>query len=245
MAARAYALLRLIRIYFCFARMSWRRLVVFPLDFLIGVLAVAILEGLGLATIFFVIRELPSVRGWTFWEVVFVYGFFAMAKAVWHVFMVNCLDLSGYVRSGRLDRFLTRPLDPLFQIYADGWDEDGWGELHVGGTLLGLSVPRIGLTIVRLPLVAVYVLAGTAVYASIILLASSLSFWTIENEAVMALVGQLGRLGQYPLPIYGRAMQWLLSTVVPFGFVGFWPATAFLAERATLLSHAFLAVVPL
>lgn len=123
----ARGFMRSIVLYGHFAAMNWRRVTASPADFFIGFAAVALQECLGLATIVFVMRGLPSVRGWTFWEIVLIYGFFTTARSLWHVFMINGMDLSSYIRLGRLDRFLVRPLDPLFQIYTDSWDEDGWG----------------------------------------------------------------------------------------------------------------------
>lgn len=225
-------------LYAHFAAMNWRRITVSPVDFIIGFMAVFVQECLGLTTIVFVMRQLPSVRGWTFWEIVLIYGFFTTAKSLWHVFMINGMDLSAYIRLGRLDRFLTRPLDPLFHIYADGWDEDGWGELILGAALLFTAALNLQVNWwVRAPLLIINLVAGALVYAAIILAASSLSFWTVEDDALMSLLGTLGTLGQYPLTIYGRSLQWVLSTLVPFAFVGFWPAQAFLPRTAGPLSY--------
>lgn len=235
----AKGFVRSIVLYVHFAAMNWRRVTASPADFFIGFAAVALQECLGLATIVFMMRGLPSVRGWTFWEIVLIYGFFTTARSLWHVFMINGMDLSSYIRLGRLDRFLVRPLDPLFQIYTDSWDEDGWGELAVGVVLLATAAPHLGVNWwADAPLLVVNLVAGALVYASIILAVSSLSFWTVENDALIALLQTLGTLGQYPLTMYSRVLQWVLSTALPFAFVGFWPAQAFLRRVASPLTYA-------
>ena len=35
-------------------------------------------------------------------------------------------------RNGNFDRFLVKPLHPLFQIFMEGFDDDAWGDLIVG-----------------------------------------------------------------------------------------------------------------
>ncbi len=57
------------------------------------------------------------------------------------------MTISGFsqrlVRKGEFDKYLTRPINPLFHILVETFQIDALGELLVGGILLGTTVTSI------------------------------------------------------------------------------------------------------
>ncbi len=60
----------------------------------------------------------------------------------------NLWDLGRrLVRKGEFDKYLTRPINPLFHILVETFQIDALGELLVGGILLGTTVTSIAWTL--------------------------------------------------------------------------------------------------
>ena len=59
--------------------------------------------------------KFPSMNGWDFKQMAFLYGLWMLGHAFHNTFFFTVGEVPTMVREGRFDRFLVRPLDPLFQ----------------------------------------------------------------------------------------------------------------------------------
>jgi ABC-2 type transport system permease protein len=97
----------------------------------------------------------------------------------------------------------------------------GWGVRHAG-------IDWSPLAIVVAPLLVV---SGAVVKFSITLAANATSCWLIGANTNLAFsLHQMGDLARYPLTVYSVGVRVLLTAIVPFGFVSFFPAAALLRQ---------------
>jgi ABC-2 type transport system permease protein len=61
------------------------------------------------------LRNFPSINGWNFRQTAFMYGLWFLGHAVHNTFFFTIGSVPEFIREGRFDRFLVRPLDTLFQ----------------------------------------------------------------------------------------------------------------------------------
>ena len=78
----------------------------------------------------------------------------------------------------------------------------------------------------------VVAVSGAVIFLSVFAMLSSLSFFFEDRIGVGAPVWNLIQFGRFPIPIFGPWLGAVLSWVVPFGFVTFYPATHFLGRSA-------------
>ena len=91
-------------------------------------------------------QKVPSLNGWNYDEVLLVYGLVTLSKSINHMFADNLWTLGRiYIRSGGFDRFLVRPIDPLFHLLADRFCQDGVGNFLVGIALVIKSSVDLGI----------------------------------------------------------------------------------------------------
>lgn len=125
-----------------------------------------------------------------------------------------------YVRSGQFDRFMVRPVDPLFHLLADRFCHDGIGNFLVGGALVAIAAARLG--IVWTPGIIVYfvvmVLSGGIIFIALNLMTCVSAFWIMDSVPVTRVVFEMHEFAKYPLSIYPRAIGLLLTWAIPFGF---------------------------
>jgi ABC-2 type transport system permease protein len=91
-------------------------------------------------------------------------------------------------------------------------------------------------------LVLFFGLCGGAIYVSVFLLLSTVSFWFEDRVGVHPPVWNMIAFGRYPLSIYSGFIQFLLSWIIPFGFATFYPSVRLLS-RAEFRSYAALVPV--
>jgi ABC-2 type transport system permease protein len=136
----------------------------------------------------------------------------------------------GYIRPGGFDRFLVRPINPLFHLLADRFCHDGIGNFLVGLALVIIS--SLNLHIVWTPLDLLYlfvvVISGGVIFIALNLITATSAFWIIESIPVTQIVFNTHEFARFPLTIYPKVIQLLLTILIPYGFASYYPATQIL-----------------
>jgi len=86
-------------------------------------------------------------------------------------------NLEDYIVEGKMDRFLLRPLSPLFQVYADEVSDNNISKLIANSALIIYSASEIGLNL----LTSSNVLYGAGALASGVLVLQQLT-WLLQLQ---------------------------------------------------------------
>lgn len=192
-------------------------------------------HAVALAALFVTMRAFPSMNGWDFREMFFLYSLWMTGHELHNTLFFNVVSVPEFVREGRFDRFLVRPLDALFQvltvpqqIFPDG--------LILAIMTLAVATPFAGVRVdwifaIFIPLTAA---GGALIDLGISLAVATMSFWFVRVDtlrwAVMSLEQDFTR---YPISIYTRGVRLVLTFVFPFAFMNYFPATFFLQKAET------------
>lgn len=192
-------------------------------------------HGVALGALYVTMRQFPSMNGWTFREMFLLYALWMSGHELHNALFFNVVSVPEYVREGRFDRFLVRPLDALFQVvtvpaqlFPDG--------LILALVTLAIAIPVAGLHagIALVLFVPLIVAGGALIDLGISLFVATLSFWFVRVDtlrwAVMSLEQDFTR---YPISIYGRAVRLVLAFILPFAFMNYFPATFLLSKQET------------
>lgn len=216
-------------LWLAYLRLNWLSLMAYNIDFLIASAVSLFRNVLQVLTVGIIFSHVGSIGGWSLSQVLYLYALAATGRSLWHLFAVNVMSIGSLVRTGGIERLLVRPANVLFQVIADYLDNDDWGELITGILVLAYAIRTLGLVHgpLDLVLVVVQVFAAALIYLALHLAANTLAFWLVRTDAASSLIWTLDEFTRYPLSIYGRGLRALLTWVVPFGFVSFYPAQAF------------------
>lgn len=229
---------RYLELYGYFVIQRFKILMEYRLNFFIGMSSTAVLQAASLAAIWVVMRQVPSLNGWSFYEVILVYGLLTMGESITHMFADNLWTIGwNYVRSGDFDRFLVRPIDPLFHLLADRFCHDGIGNFITGGLLVTVALQQldIAITPLRIVYIAISVLSGGLIFIALNLITATSAFWIMESIPVTQMVFTMNEFAKYPLSIYHSGIRILLTWIIPYGFVSFYPASYLLGRDASTL----------
>ncbi|MDP4084796.1 MAG: ABC-2 family transporter protein [Bacillota bacterium] len=173
------------------------------------------------------------LHGWNRDEIIFIYGFFLVPFAVFSSFF-NIWDFNErYIVKGELDRILTRPIHSLFQIVLERMELESLLGGLTGLVVMFYSGSRLGLEIKWYDpiLFLVFVIGGALVYGGVFVLIACISFWADARTDIMPMMYNISNYGRYPVDIYNSVIRFVLTWILPFAFVGVYPAAYFLGKK--------------
>jgi len=230
---------RYLSLYWLFLLQRFKILMEYRVNFAIGATSTIILQISGLLTIWVVMSQIPSLNGWSLYQILLIYGLITLAKSINHMFADNLWTLGRqYIRSGAFDRFLVRPIDPLFHLLADRFCHDGIGNFLVGSALVIVSMKALQIpwSVANLAYLIIAVLSGGAIFIALNLITGTSAFWIMDAVPVMRVVFDNHLFAQYPLNIYPKAIGILLTWIIPYGLASFYPATHLMGNSTSWLA---------
>ncbi len=222
---------RMFKLHRIFIKQDLKRLMEYKIDFLTGALGMLVSQAVELVFLSVIFAQIPSLEGWTFTQILFIYGFALLPKAIDHLFTDN-LWMIGYtiIRKGEFDKYLTRPVSSLFAVTVEKFQIDAFGELFVGFVLLGISIPGVSLEIsaLNILLFIVALFFSTFIYTGVKLITASVAFWTKRSGQIIYMFYMINEFSKYPTTIYNKAVRFIVTYIVPFAFTAFFPASYFI-----------------
>lgn len=210
-------------------------------DFWIEVLSDFMFNGLNLFFLLVVFQHTAAIGNWNEMQVLFVYGYFMVPYGLFITFFNLWGFSEKYIVKGEMDRVLTRPAYNLVQLMLENMDPSSLFSALVGLIIMGYSWFELKLGFVWYdPFVFVFLVSGSImIYGGIYIFFTSLSFFSDSPTGIIPVLWNLQNYGRYPMTIYNKILSVALTWILPFGFVGFYPAAYFL-DRANWGQFALL-----
>lgn len=234
------------KIYRLLAAQNLKRLMEYKVDFLTGAVSFLIDQAVGIAFIFIIFTQIPQLSGFTFEQIVFIYGFSQIPKGIDHLLTDN-LWCVGYfiVRQGGFDKYMTRPINPLFHVIAETFQVDAIGELVVGIALICYSAGSAGLYVTPLSVILTIVAVPFAalIYTSIKIATSAIAFWIKSSGFIIQMVYGMNEFAKYPTTIYSVPIRAFVTFIIPFALTGYYPVVYLLTGENPLLNTGIVVSV--
>jgi ABC-2 type transport system permease protein len=194
-------------------------------------------HGTALAALFVTLHQFPSMNGWNFREMFFLYALWMVGHELHNALLFNVVMVPDFVREGRFDRFLVRPLDALFQVLTVPSQQFPDGLILAIVTLcIATSVSGVRVDWVFVLFVPLVAIGGALIDFGISLAVASISFWYVRVDTLRWVVMSLEQeFTRYPISIYTRGVQLVLAFILPFAFMNYFPATFLLQKTDTAL----------
>lgn len=198
----------------------------YRVDLIVGMFSFMLRNVINFLTMFLIFSSVPRIGDWTIEMLVFLYGFSLLPKGIDHVF-TDAIWFVGhrFVAIGEIDKYLIRPLNPLFQIIASEFQYEGFGEVLLGMfVFLALlpSQPIVWSWHNTIPFV-ICGAAATFVFTAVKLFFATIAFFTKRSVQIMTTIYQFSDFARYPIEIFGDAIKNLLLFVLPYGLVIYYP----------------------
>lgn len=200
-------------------------------DFLIDTMAVSFALVVQLVVLVTLFSKVESLKGWSFHEVLFIYGFSLVPLGIFNLTSVNLYRFSDqFIIQGKFDRVLLRPVSTLGQVLCESFNVSGLNEVIIGLVVMAYAAAKMQMNWELVDVLAVMILAPSAslVYTGVFLGLTAVSFWHEDRMGLAPPVYNMIRFARYPITIFGGAVRFFLTFILPFAWVAFYPSTWFL-----------------
>lgn len=220
--------LKLLPKYF---KQNIKRLEIYDADFYLGIIGIIIENILNLLMLFFIYQLVPTLAGFTFNEMLLLYGTASLSFSIWRCFFINTLNIGYMIRHGNLDSFLLRPLSVLYQVMMDGFDDDAWGDLVFSIILVIYANWAQSLDIGWVILLIIMSFVTSFIFAGLSILGSMASFVSSGLADFSGLVYNFFQFSKYPIGIFGNTTKFLFTFIIPMGWVAAIPIHELIEKR--------------
>ena len=172
-----------------------------------------------------ILLRFQNIQGWTLVEIAVIYSIIEFGFGVYRVIGDGLNNFETLILSGRLDTLLIRPASVLGQAMLQTVDFKKIG-LVLQATLVGAW----GLSQIEFVHSYAWIYLPTLYFASIVMnllisiLLASTAFWTGKNEDIVILGHYATRTAaQYPATIYHKFFQSVMTFVIPFFTITYYP----------------------
>lgn len=227
--------MRFLRLISEFIKVSFEEESAYRVNFAISLLTsllTVVSAALGISVVF---GQVADVQGWTYASTMVVLGVYLIVNALRSLFINPGLEslagMDGEVWSGRFDFSLMRPVDAQFLVTFRKWRLFSLIDLFFGILVTGFAIFRIevALSIGQILLFCLMLCSGVAILYAILLIFSSLVFWSPGVMFTWVFDG-LFQLARYPLSMYPGWLRFILTWIIPVGIITTFPVQALTGE---------------
>lgn len=239
------------KLYIKFLQQYIKTLIEYRADFILGLIGFLFVQSIGVIFIGLIFNNIPSLKGWSFYEILFIYGFAQIPRGIDHVFTDQLWIFSWQtIVEGKFDKYLVRPLNPLFQVIVEKFQPDGFGEIIIGSILLIFSWVKLGIEVTAIKIISlvIVIIFASFIYTAIKLAVASIAFWVKFAQSYLFMVYQLSTFVKYPITIYPAWIRGILTFIIPFAFTGYFPSAYLLGKgsfASGVLMTCFIGIISL
>ncbi len=205
----------------------------FRMDFIISSIAIILTNITGLLSLQIIFKSIRQLAGWEYYELLFIYGFSLLALSPLQLFFDNIWSLRLYINRGDFIKYYFKPINMMFCFMSEVFDIKGLSQLAVGIWSLVIASKQLSInwTLGKLILLFFLIISASLVMVSLMIMAASTAFWFRESLGVMSFVFKFRDHSRYPLTIFNNIFRYLLTYIIPVGFISYYPCLFFLRPQ--------------
>lgn len=218
-------------LYFSLLKISLKEILIYRIDCIVGVFSQLIVQLVSLIFIFIVFENTENIAGWNFKQILLLYGVTRIPIGIAGYCFDALYDIGPkYIKNGDFDKILLRPVHPLISIIGASREFVAITDFILGLViticmLVQLSIP---ITIWLILKIIIFSILGALIIGAINTIFSISSFWTYRSNEVIWSFYRMYTFTEYPITIYNKFIKILITIVLPFAFVAYYPTLDYL-----------------
>ena len=237
--------MRYLRLLALFVRTELQFELAYRVNFLAELLSLVIIVVTSVAAVLILFAYTQTMNGWSFPAMLVLLGVFYIVQGVGELaFTPSFQQFMEQVRLGTLDFVLLKPASSQFLVSLRYFKLSNVAQVALGVVVTALGLARLGdeLTLIALGEFAVALFCGLVLVYVLLLSLSTLAFWFVRVENLLAVYEAFLDAGRFPVDIYPGWLRVTMSTVIPIGIAITVPAQA-VAGRLEALGLGLMVVV--
>ena len=210
------------------SKMSYRA------DFIISTIGMIFTNIAGFISFWILFRNFPSINGWSYYEILFLYGFSLISLTAFQCLLDNNWSLRMYVYSGDFIKYCFRPINLFFYYQSEVFDVKGLGQLAFGIGTLAFAWYRLGLgfSVLMLLKIIVFLITASLVMMALQNAAAASCFWIQNSFYILDFVNKFRDYARYPITIFSPVFRFIFTFLMPIAFIAYYPSLVILRPDA-------------
>lgn len=227
-----------ISLYFSFLKASLKEILIYRIDCIVGIFSQFIVQLVSLVFILVVFQHTENIAGWNFYKILLLYGVTSISIGIANYCFDALYDIGPkYIKNGEFDKILLRPVHPLISIIGASCEFEAIADLFIGlgitiWMLIKLAIPITVLLIIK---ILFFSIIGALIVGAINTIFSISSFWTYRSNEIIWSFYRMYTFTEYPITIYNKLIRILITTILPFAFIGYYPTMAYLGINTYMI----------
>ena len=221
---------------------SFKTMLEYKGDFILLMVTTIVGQISSLFFIYLIYQKVPAIAGWSFWEIIFIYGILYFSEGIISFLFEGTWLLNGLINRGELDRFLLRPVPIGVQVLLIKMYFDGLGKIILSIFIMFQALMNLSIrwNIWKIIMLIIFVVSASVIRVCLNIVANSSSFWLKGSKnSLPHMVYTVWEFGKYPINIFSGVIQFMLVTFLPYAFMGFLPA-AYMFDKQIYASVALI-----
>jgi ABC-2 type transport system permease protein len=182
----------------------------------------------GFLVLYAMFTKAEAVGGWSFNEVLVLYGIYMIFEALVDMFLFpNLSRMSEYIRKGDMDFFLLKPISSQFMVsvrYIRIWMLP---QLLLAFALMGYGMQQLGqLNISNLASLALLLCSALVIVYALWFIMNTTAFYFVKVENISELWFAFFQAASFPISAFPSWARFVLTFIVPIAFITTVPASA-------------------
>lgn len=234
--------MKYLKIYSIFFKQYLKGLMEYRVDFLIGMVGFLFTQGSGLLFLYVIFQNIQSLAGFSLDQILLMYGLSLIPKGIDHLFFDNIWLLPRYVRQGGMDRYMLRPINALYVFLIERFQPDAFGEIILGSVLVvtTLNNLQLSITYIQIIVIVLTLFIGIFIFTGLKLATASTSFWLKNSYPLIQVTYNLSDFMKYPITVFPKVMQIILTYLIPYALVSYFPAMYLFGEVSIIQLSLYL-----
>ncbi len=215
------------------SKMSYRS------DFIISTLGMIATNVTGFISFWILFRNFPSINGWDYYEMLFLYGFSLVSLTPVQCLFDNNWALRQQVYSGDFIKYCFRPINLFFYYQSEVFDVKGLGQLFFGIGTIAYAWHHMPLafSVLALLKLIVFLLTASLIMIALQNAAAATCFWIHNSFFILDLAYKLRDYAKYPITIFGSVFRFIFTFIIPIAFIAYYPSLVILRpDRIPILT---------
>jgi ABC-type uncharacterized transport system, permease component len=235
--------------YWLYIRVFFRGRVEYRLSFILGLLSNFYCYFITFATYWVLISGIGNVAGWNFSELSVLYGLSLLTYAIagtliWY----TGYHMGDLVQSGKLDVFLMRPIGVLRQLIFQRFGDTFIGQIIVTIVFLVTAFSKLSnhLNGCKIIYLILSIIGGVLIQVASMIIVGSLSFFIVKSTEIGDIFYyDMRDMTQYPIEIFPKVIQYILTFVCPWAFINYYPSLLLLDKVSSRYEFILGIIAPL
>ncbi|KAB3534823.1 hypothetical protein F8154_08145 [Alkaliphilus pronyensis] len=189
-----------------------------------------------------------QLGNWQFEELV-ILGIFGSTSWALSDFFAGAWQLPEKITQGALDKYLTKPIHPLFAAIMESMQLEETCKGVLAFTLLSIVASvkyNYSITITNVLLSIVILVIGVCIISLMRIFFSLFTFWIGQSNGLNVILHlEDFNFERYPIDIFGKYLKYLLTWCIPVGYLATYPTVIFLRKSENNLIIFLLGVLVL